>query len=481
MQKEFEKQVKEKMEELDFVPSAPVWTKIEAQIRQEKDRRRMLVWLPLLTLLVGGSIAWYVISAGGNSQVSHQPSIEQNSPEVPAPAESSAPRTIVTENQSSTPSNGNNSGTTSNSREEKNIATTVDPQKVLVERNEISALKKKKGEMKFQQNDLPIIPGKTTEKIANSQINNVPYGNRNYIRTKKQNTPAEEQINETVPSLNTIPLREKIQLDIIDSQARKKEFVLTLPVEPSVRQALPAGEAVAASRTFGRSKWKFGFEFFGGISGAGERLNIYSGRPELLSDAANNAPPPPSYLQNRSLEPSPIENAISFGAGLLVQKQLNNRFEISAGLRYQYLSTRRMVGIKVNSFASGNISSGGYTSAQYHDYINRFHFISLPISMNYRPLKRIPLQVQGGVSFQHLLATNALHFNQSTRVYQKDESMFRKNQVFAEGSLSYTFPVKKLALSVGPQVQYSLMSLGEAYNGQHLFTAGFRTKIILNR
>ena len=139
------------------------------------------------------------------------------------------------------------------------------------------------------------------------------------------------------------------------------------------------------------------------------------------------------------------------------------------------------MGIKVNSFASGNISSGGYTSAQYHDYLNRFHFISLPLAVNYRPLKKIPLQLQGGVSFQHLLATNALHFNQATRVYQKDESMFRKNQVFAEGGLSYTFPVKKLALSVGPQVQYSLMSLGEDYNGQHLFTAGFRTKIILNR
>ncbi len=481
MQKEFEKQVKEKMEELDFVPSSPVWTKIEAQIRQEKDRRRMLIWLPLLTLLVGGSIAWYVISANGKSQVSHQPVIEQNSPKGYAPGQSSTSQEIATENQSTTHSTGINKGTTSNSAVQKNSPTTVTPLKEPAAREETIAGKKEKGIQEYQEPALDIVTVKPVKNKAISHNNTETPGNRNYIQAKKQTTLPGEQVNEPVPALHTNPVLEKIKLNIIDSEARKKEFVLTLPGEHSIRASQPANETVAASKTFGRSKWKFGFELSGGISGAGEGLNIYGGRPELLSDAANNAPPPPSYLQNRSLEPSPIENGISFGAGLLVQKQLNDRFDITTGLRYQYLSTRRMVGIKVNSFASGNISSGGYTTAQYHDYRNRFHFISLPLSLNYRPFRKFPLQVLGGVSFQHLLATNALHFNQSTRVYQKDETQFRKNQVFAEGGLSYSFPVKKLSVSVGPQVQYSLVSMGEAYKGQHLFTAGFRTKIIVNR
>ncbi|MGZ8544798.1 MAG: hypothetical protein ACXWV0_05850, partial [Flavisolibacter sp.] len=83
MQNEFEKQVKAKMEELDFVPSAPVWPKIEAQIRQEKDRRRLLLWLPLLTLLVGGAITWMVIKASDKSSLAIQPGVEKTMEEKP--------------------------------------------------------------------------------------------------------------------------------------------------------------------------------------------------------------------------------------------------------------------------------------------------------------------------------------------------------------------------------------------------------------
>ena len=71
MQNEFEKQVQQKMEELDLVPSAPVWQKIEAQIRQKKDRRRLILWIPmLLILLLGGT--WWLSQTNENSKaVSH--------------------------------------------------------------------------------------------------------------------------------------------------------------------------------------------------------------------------------------------------------------------------------------------------------------------------------------------------------------------------------------------------------------------------
>ena len=60
MQNEFEKQVKQKMEELDFVPSTPVWNKIEEQIRHKNDRRRLFLLLPLFVLLLAGGIIWMV-------------------------------------------------------------------------------------------------------------------------------------------------------------------------------------------------------------------------------------------------------------------------------------------------------------------------------------------------------------------------------------------------------------------------------------
>src|SRR5687768_445633 len=60
----FEKQVQQKMDELSLTPSAPVWQKVEEQIRKKKERRRVLFWmLPLL--LAGGGAYWLLSGTGG--------------------------------------------------------------------------------------------------------------------------------------------------------------------------------------------------------------------------------------------------------------------------------------------------------------------------------------------------------------------------------------------------------------------------------
>ena len=50
-----EKQVKEKVDRISFVPTAPVWEQIQKQIRQKKTSRRFLLWLPIIILLTGSS------------------------------------------------------------------------------------------------------------------------------------------------------------------------------------------------------------------------------------------------------------------------------------------------------------------------------------------------------------------------------------------------------------------------------------------
>ena len=57
----FENKAKQKLDELKFTPSDAVWQKVEGRIKKDKDRRRLLVWLPLFCLLLcaGG---WYFIS-----------------------------------------------------------------------------------------------------------------------------------------------------------------------------------------------------------------------------------------------------------------------------------------------------------------------------------------------------------------------------------------------------------------------------------
>src|SRR6476620_5444187 len=70
MPNNFEKQVKEKMDELTFVPTAPVWEQIQKQIRAKKDRRRFLLWLPLL-ILVTGTGTW-LLKYGQTNKAEHK-------------------------------------------------------------------------------------------------------------------------------------------------------------------------------------------------------------------------------------------------------------------------------------------------------------------------------------------------------------------------------------------------------------------------
>src|SRR4051812_13740149 len=71
MQNDFEKQVQQKMDELSFDPTPPVWLKVEEQIRKKKDRRRLILWLPLACLLTGGGLWWFSRVEGTTAASSH--------------------------------------------------------------------------------------------------------------------------------------------------------------------------------------------------------------------------------------------------------------------------------------------------------------------------------------------------------------------------------------------------------------------------
>ena len=75
----FEKQVQQKMEELQFVPSEPVWQKVALQIGKEKRKRRLVLFL-LPLLLATGSAIWYVSSNNNDSSKT----ISQSQQNIPA-------------------------------------------------------------------------------------------------------------------------------------------------------------------------------------------------------------------------------------------------------------------------------------------------------------------------------------------------------------------------------------------------------------
>ena len=60
---EFEKQVRQKLDDLRLTPTPAAWDKIEQEIRENKRRRAPLFWLPLL--LIGLGAGGYFIARQG--------------------------------------------------------------------------------------------------------------------------------------------------------------------------------------------------------------------------------------------------------------------------------------------------------------------------------------------------------------------------------------------------------------------------------
>jgi hypothetical protein len=122
------------------------------------------------------------------------------------------------------------------------------------------------------------------------------------------------------------------------------------------------------------------------------------------------------------------------------------------------------------------------------DYVNKYHFIELPLSASYRlnKSKRIPLVIDAGVSFARLMNTNALHFDGISRVYYENDDFFKKMQVGLNGSFNIGFLQNtKHPLFVGPNLRYYATGLLKEEVGssgsQHLWSFGLNAKMLLKK
>ena len=90
--REFEKQVQQKMQELHFAPNQEVWAQVQARIQKKKRRRPVVLWFLLAGLLVGGS--WIVYSTG---VMTATPVVKKQAVAKPLLKKSGPGKTIFTE------------------------------------------------------------------------------------------------------------------------------------------------------------------------------------------------------------------------------------------------------------------------------------------------------------------------------------------------------------------------------------------------
>lgn len=463
MQNNFEKDVRQKMDELKLTPSAAVWERVEVEIKGEKRKRRGFLWFLLAGLLLPGG--WWFV---------HQP---QKGSDKKTDKETTA--------QTAAKSKQEDVGVSQTDAENRippgyEKAASPKPQQILLH---IATLRKKQ---KGPTTSLTVShPAKLffpqqNGKVKNQLLNDGP----------RQSMVTELHQNKTT-SIQTRDPKVSGKTNAADTPAVAKQ---TLPasvdstkrINEAKENASPKADSVLKKKVASAGGWRRQITFGAGISGHAEGpfFQAFNSTAGNAFYAAQNSVSSPAVV---AAQPSKMGSGFAFSFGFLVSKSGGKRWELSFGLQYAYASTRQKVGEKksadtaVQFGADKATANGFYTNTGGDDYTNRFHFAEVPVSLSFKPSLRLPLVVSMGAAYGRLLATNALTYSRASNLYYQNKENYRRNAVSLSSSAQIQFFTKKKAsLRTGPFVQYNLLKLQKENTAgiPHLLTAGLRTAII---
>ena len=486
-ERNFEKQVKQKMEELSLTPSEPVWKKVEEQIRKRRDRRRLLFWLPLTVLLLGGGIWWATNALNKQGSIAKSNKEEQlntpgrNTTNLKQPEVQTRKERPVTigQNQKRVTASENIPEDLENTQRTK-TSKILDQSK----RGKGLILSESK-----RENYATGILEKETPVLKQSSGGERP---------GPDNRPVNKELEEQKVNVETTEPQalDSVSNNIaVNHESVKQDSLEQKKPETSVdeKDSLSVKPSVAANARKSGSTWKFAITAGVGRSGVNNGVQLFGGGAKSMETNVfadlnysspqtntNAGPMAPAYQA-----PSSQKKSLSFSFGFLAKREISKRSTLSTGLQYNFYSTQMLVGqnIKADTVVDINKNVSSFyanSGSSFSNYNNKFHFIALPIGWELQLLRKKPLDLHVGLSLQHLIATNALLYSARSRVYYEDKSAFNKTYLFSELGIEYAFPLsRKFSLQAGPRVNYSHSKVLEG-SSRHLFSYGIATQLIFS-
>jgi len=491
---EFERQVHQKMEEIKIHPSDAVWKEVERRLHPNKSRR--WIWLPFLFLALG---------TGGYLMYTNKPASHQS--EQPGADLSLHNSNALKQNKDKTERSKKASKTTKYKKQD-----TI----------EIAALSTVNKERYISGKDKkPAISGQLTlpapathtgshaNKTGKPEINSLLQNN-----SMNRNTHGDVEENILVnipPLLQTESLSSGVsghRTDDSSGNMIKIKEPIPARVNTLIAPANPVNTSLAlrnlwvavnapARKQQKRSGWEWGFSIQAGQSDVtnGKFTSLFA--REAVADVNNSfatgnqsVNPSTTYISPSALKPGP-----GYSAGVLVKKQLTRRTSISAGLQYTRFTTSQKVGKRVtdtliilrNSTADQKAIEeffrlGNTDSFMNHSYINKYHFIGLPVVFETKLTDNrfVPVYWDFGVSFSRLVSSNALHYDGNSKIYYKDNGLFNQNQL----SIHTGLPVRivsgnQFSFKAGPVVQYGISDMikQEQRGSKHFLYVGLKADI----
>ncbi|MGN6340134.1 MAG: outer membrane beta-barrel protein [Ginsengibacter sp.] len=458
-QNNFEKNVRQKLEELKIPPSDAVWANVEKQLgKKEKGKKVILIFFVLLIFLLTGGY-WLLNSSKNNPTQNHQVTQLLKDSKARNKEDSSFEKAKI--------KSGNN-------------LTTIDSASVSSGRTRVAnsqiATNHKTRQRKFSD-DYTSTPNQVLSKRTNKEDSLIASS-----KLIKKTTIVEiENKNE----------RENISINF-QNQINIDSFLIQLESEKTIQKLIAkntSSQKKDAAKKPGK-RWDYGVTISAGSSFIGsnilernyQSMDMSSGLPSPGNSNGGN----PSYYYFPSL----IKNSTAFIAGVLAEKKLSAKSKISVGISYKYYSLINKVGNKIDSILTSAQYFTAYslnnTANRSQSYRNNFHYLEIPVSIKIQinKSKKLPLLWNGGINFSESISSNALQFNPNLGIYYNDNSIFNKTQFGLHTGLSLTlFSEQKIPLTFGPYFYYSATSLSDKglYGAKHFSYIGIQTEILFGK
>lgn len=455
---EFEKQVRQKLNDLKMTPSAGSWEGIEDKLRERKRRPVAFYWVPLL--LLGLAAGGYVYFNNEQKTVLSDRNSTNNVKD----------QTKVNDGVASEQNNDRSEILTSDGENDENTRL-VTPGSEDASGN---VLKDASGNV-LKDASGKVLKDASGNRLKNAQQKNINPSTGASTENKTQNPVEESNSLSIAPgkvthdiSLKNSP-KERLQNN---PQGRKPSLKISdFPIGTVNSASLssfkkPAQLANKKSQVNKINKWSYGISAFAGVTAVNEGhiLNFNNAQVEDVSAV-------PDFAPRQPYKPSSISPGFSFSAGAFVKRELSTRFSLSLGINYLQLNTRNKVGSEVNGSQIVNNGARGYMMvANYFtveqdkpsDYRNRYHFIELPVELHTKlnKSKKLPIHLNTGIAVSQLIKSNSLHFDGTTGIYYRNDKLLNQTQVAARTGISVGVLNKTTRpLWIGPSAKYNISTI----------------------
>jgi len=506
----FEKEVQQKMTELEFSPSESVWANVEKEINQLHTRRSFpFFWrlaLPALLLLAGGGYYFFSsrparVSPVAATSIHTNPTAPATSNTAnsepgtsePATAERATGERAAGNPAASKTATGNTPSTAVSPAPETSVtpapSRTSAPKSTLTPAPATAASSNSSKPGAGESATLAAAPDNTTTATRTKRSTRIP------TTTHTAHPAAGASASEgNADDLATTS-------GMVASGAGRQPFLFN----PALAKLKSSTAAIHASKLATKNAiaiktlqsphrpWEAAFAGGIGVSSLHQaqmsNVTLNNAASSFSNTAVANtvtyaaARPSQQYV-------STVKPGISFWAGVLANKPLSDRWSISLGLNLYYYSTRVRIGEQVNTYTPSSatlLTSSAvapiqsypyYNTGNEQAYTNRYYFMELPIAAEWKINRShlLPLFWDGGLSVSYLMGSSAVYYNTKSGVYFKDGGVANHTQVNISTGLMVGLPVKGLRVQVGPQVQYGLTPLlnTELSGPQHIFYGGLR-------